>query len=202
MASDLGSLTGYYLINSDDRGGGCSNWVAGKGLRAATLEIGSGDSPLPLSQFSDIYERHRNVIPYLLSMPLYNAKEIQHKNNAAEYVRHLYNTILSREPDENGWKFWIERINNGKSTPADEIRLFTESTEFMNHGYSDEEFIGIAYEAFCRRSPSDEEISQNLSSLGEGYTRSWILSRLAHSDEFRAMCEEYSISGGEVTVRN
>ena len=202
MASDLGSLTGYYLINGDDRGGGCSNWVAGKGLRAATLEIGSGDSPLPLSQLSDICERHKNVIPYLLSMPLYNAKEIQHKNNAAEYVRHLYNTILSREPDENGWKFWIERINNGKSTPADEIRLFTESTEFMNHGYSDEEFIGIAYEAFCRRSPSDEEISQNLSSLGEGYTRSWILSRLAHSDEFRAMCEEYSISGGEVTVRN
>lgn len=74
MAVGLRNVTNYYLLSQDDFGGGCSNWVAGKGIRAATIEIGTGDSPLPISQFSDIYERNRNVIPYLLSMSLYNPK--------------------------------------------------------------------------------------------------------------------------------
>lgn len=67
MANGLRSTTGYFLISGDDYGMGCSNWVASLGIRAATIEIGTGDSPLPLNQYPAIWNANRNVIPYLLS---------------------------------------------------------------------------------------------------------------------------------------
>lgn len=66
MASGLKNTTTYYLLNSDDYGPGCSNWVAAMGIRAATIEIGYGNSPLPVSQYSSIWNENKNVIPYLL----------------------------------------------------------------------------------------------------------------------------------------
>ncbi|MBE6853427.1 MAG: DUF4214 domain-containing protein [Ruminococcus sp.] len=67
MAQGLGNETGYYLLNGDDFGSGCSNWVAARGIRAATIEIGTGNSPLPAGQYRGIWNANRNVIPYLLS---------------------------------------------------------------------------------------------------------------------------------------
>ncbi len=68
MAQGITNLTGYYLLNGDDFGPGCSNWVASqRHIRAATIEIGSGSSPLPLSQYPGIWAKNKNVIPYLLA---------------------------------------------------------------------------------------------------------------------------------------
>lgn len=68
MAEGIRNITGYYLLNGDDFGPGCSNWVASqRHIRAATIEIGSGSSPLPYEQYPGIWAKNKNVIPYLLS---------------------------------------------------------------------------------------------------------------------------------------
>ena len=68
MAEGIRNITGYYLLNGDDFGPGCSNWVAAqRHIRAATIEIGSGSSPLPLDQYPGIWAKNKNVIPYLLA---------------------------------------------------------------------------------------------------------------------------------------
>lgn len=68
IASTLKNMTGYYLISSVSTGGGCSNWVVDvKNITGFTIEIGSGDSPLPQSQYAGIWNSNKNVVPYLLS---------------------------------------------------------------------------------------------------------------------------------------
>ncbi|MDO5558158.1 MAG: M14 family zinc carboxypeptidase [Oscillospiraceae bacterium] len=61
MAQTIKQLTGYYLISGEDYDSGASNWVAGKGIIAETIEIGTGDSPLVLSEFADIFNRNKYV---------------------------------------------------------------------------------------------------------------------------------------------
>ena len=67
-ANALRNITGYYLLYGENSGGGCSNWVADvKNIFACTIEIGSGDSPLGISQYSGIWNANRDVLPYILS---------------------------------------------------------------------------------------------------------------------------------------
>ncbi len=61
MADRISSATGYYLLNNDDYDSGCSNWVSSLGIKAETIEIGIGDSPLVYSEYQSIWDRNKNV---------------------------------------------------------------------------------------------------------------------------------------------
>ena len=61
MASVVSRTTGYYLLGNDDYDSGCSNWVAGEGILAETIEIGTGDSPLVISEYESIWGKNRLV---------------------------------------------------------------------------------------------------------------------------------------------
>ncbi len=58
MASVVSDTTGYYLLWTDDYDSGCSNWVAGEGIISQTIEIGTGDSPLSLSELPSILNKN------------------------------------------------------------------------------------------------------------------------------------------------
>ncbi len=61
MADSISSATGYYLLGNDDYDSGCSNWVSSLGIKAETIEIGIGDSPLVYNEYQSIWERNKNV---------------------------------------------------------------------------------------------------------------------------------------------
>ncbi|MBQ9981247.1 MAG: hypothetical protein IJP18_01640 [Oscillospiraceae bacterium] len=61
MATVVSKSTGYYLLGTDNYDSGCSNWVAGEGIVAQTIEIGTGDSPLVISEYESIWGKNRLV---------------------------------------------------------------------------------------------------------------------------------------------
>lgn len=47
----------------------------------------------------------------------------------ADYVELLYLNVLDREPDQLGFDYWLERLNEGSADQVDLLVLFSESVE-------------------------------------------------------------------------
>jgi len=48
------------------------------------------------------------------------------------FLRTAYNIILSREPDDNGYRFYLKNLKNGDLSREEIISEFTRSPEFLN----------------------------------------------------------------------
>ena len=51
------------------------------------------------------------------------------QNSNEEYISNLYKNILEREPDQDGFNYWLGQINNGVEERAHLLMGFSESTE-------------------------------------------------------------------------
>ena len=59
-----------------------------------------------------------------------SSKEIQNMGlTNQEYVRRIYKTMLDRNPDSGGLKYWTGQLDNGAS-PTAVINGFIDSSEF------------------------------------------------------------------------
>ena len=45
------------------------------------------------------------------------------------YVKTLYNNILGRDPDPEGYDYWVGQLSSGRETRAEALLGFAESTE-------------------------------------------------------------------------
>ena len=111
------------------------------------------------------------------------------------YAEHLYKTVLGRDPDEDGWKYWTESLDAGRITPVQTLFMFLESRELQKHGWSDENYVKILFHSICDREPTDEEISKYRDLLGNGYSRNYVASRVTELGEFDKVCAKYGVSG-------
>ena len=50
--------------------------------------------------------------------------------NNQEFVSHLYEEVLDREPDSIGMNYWIGQLNSGDETRFEVLLGFTESAEY------------------------------------------------------------------------
>lgn len=54
-----------------------------------------------------------------------------------EYVRRVYLNVLDREPDQKGYDYWLERLDNGALTRATLVLNVAANNEFINkHSYT------------------------------------------------------------------
>lgn len=116
------------------------------------------------------------------------------QKTASEYVAHLYKTVLGREPDEEGGDFWTQCLEAGRTSAVEIIRNFTESREFERRNCSDDDFVRIAYAAVCGREASADEVSRYSGLLKNGYSRSYVTSRLTETPDFITMCENHGVT--------
>ncbi|MRV72064.1 DUF4214 domain-containing protein [Duganella sp. FT92W] len=47
----------------------------------------------------------------------------------ADFVNHLYHNVLHRDPEPEGYNFWLTALNEKRATPADLLNIFAESKE-------------------------------------------------------------------------
>ncbi len=111
------------------------------------------------------------------------------------YAEHLYKTVLGRDPDEDGWKYWTESLDAGRITPVQTLFMFLESRELQKHGWSDENYVKILFHSICDREPSEEEINRYKDLLGNGYSRNYVAARVTELGEFDKVCRKYGVSG-------
>ncbi len=133
-----------------------------------------------------------------------NLDGAQNTNNSGneaqvkEFVKRFYVTILQRPYDDEGLTNWANVLLSKKMTAADVAHGFVFSDEFVDKGYSNEEFVARLYSAFFNREAANDPDGANLwiSSLNQGKSRDYVFAGFVGSDEFKNLCAAYGIEPG------
>ncbi len=140
------------------------------------------------SEFAELPGKNGCAVPCLLAGERENLTETAEKP-VSEYVRHLYETVIDRQPDSDEAAFWTERIDSGKCPPAEMIQMFTDGYEYAKRETSDEQFVNTVFKAACGREPSGEEREKYTSMISGGFSRSYVTSRITELSDFAKNCE-------------
>ncbi len=106
------------------------------------------------------------------------------------FVKHCYETVLSREGDEEGIANYTALVMDGKKTPKRVAYEFVFSPEFQNQLPGNEELIRILYRLYLNREPGAEELAGWIEMLDGGAGLDEVLKGFAESAEFRAIMRE------------
>ena len=123
-------------------------------------------------------------------------------NNVNLFVERLYKTCLGRVGDREGQKNWVEKLITKQISGTECARSFIQSTEYVNKGLYDDNYVENLYLAMMGRS-SDEEGKWNwVDALENGMTRDEVFAGFANSQEFANLCAKYKIEKGSYTAKD
>jgi hypothetical protein len=113
------------------------------------------------------------------------------------FIGHYYHSILNRDPDGGGSRWWRTGISQltsqGVSLNEGFLALaknFFNSSEYLGNNKSDVEFLTDLYQAFFDREPDSEGFAFWLGYLDQGLTRNGVMYSFAYSPEFRQLLED------------
>lgn len=124
---------------------------------------------------------------------LLNAITNDHNN----FVYSLYEGLLDRVPDDDGFEYWINGVNNQMSQ-ANLITSFIHSSEFQSSWgvLSDDQFIQTAYAFVLDRAPDTEGEAYWLNALQSGQdTRHAVLHSFLNSPEMLGLIDSLTHPG-------
>ena len=75
------------------------------------------------------------------------------KDPVEAFVTRLYRVCLLRDPDVNGFAFWVDKLRTGQFTGAEMANGFYTSEEMSNHHYPNSKFVTLAYNGIMNRGP-------------------------------------------------
>lgn len=117
-------------------------------------------------------------------------------SDVSAFVTRFYQTCLNRLPDPGGLASWTNGLLSGNLTGAQVAKGFIFSEELLSKNLSDDQFLNIMYSSFFNRPPDPGGQSGWLSVMSRGATRQYVLAGFVNSDEFKSLCEKYSIRTG------
>ena len=124
----------------------------------------------------------------------------EYENNTVWFIVRAYRDILGRECSND------EIANNYNAITAQNIgcaeiaMAFTFSDEYTNKNTDNSEYVRMLYKALLNREPSSDEINMWVSGLNDGYSRKYIFSQFASSQEYIQRCEQYGLSAGNISI--
>lgn len=74
----------------------------------------------------------------------------------AEFVAKVYKLALGREPEVEGWKFWVQKLESKELAVTQFIYDLMKQDEFVSRLMSREQFIKMMYEIIVGREPEEE----------------------------------------------
>lgn len=106
---------------------------------------------------------------------------------ATEYVKRLYANILNRSATEKELSEWVEKLVNRQMSAAGVAASIAASPEAKTNGVypSADVFLDRIYQALLGRSPDTIGKGNFLKYLSQGYSRSWVFSKICASEEFQ-----------------
>ena len=100
------------------------------------------------------------------------------------FINRCYNVFLGRDAEVLGLNDWCSKIYNKEISAAKLAYGFVFSQEFMNKGYSNEEYVERLYNGMFGR-PGDAEGKANwMDEFSRGKTREYVFWGFANSQEF------------------
>jgi len=114
-----------------------------------------------------------------------------------ELLTHYYENILGRAPDSSGLSYWTGQIMDIASSGGDIKEGFISfadnffnSTEYLNRGRTDEEFVTDLYNTFFDRAPEPSGLAYWTDQLSQGVSRDTALNNFVLSTEFNNFMDE------------
>lgn len=104
----------------------------------------------------------------------------------SQHVYRLYQAILDRDPDAEGFSNWVDNLSTGRIDFPGMIDAFMGSPEFQNtyEGADNEAFVTLLYANVLDRNPDTGGLNAWLAQLGNGMSRRDVVQHFASSIEF------------------
>ncbi len=116
------------------------------------------------------------------------------------YVTRLYDQILGRQPDEEGFNNWVGAITSRQWNAAVVAKVgFFESQEYANKNRTTEEFVTDCYHALMGREPDEAGYNDWVGRLSRGeMTRAEVIEvGFGQSQEFANILRQYGLMMAE-----
>ncbi|MER2152059.1 MAG: DUF4214 domain-containing protein, partial [Candidatus Limivicinus sp.] len=116
------------------------------------------------------------------------------------FVKRMYEALLGRKADESGLSSWSDLLKSGEASAAQIVRGFACSEEFILKHQTNGAIVRALYIAMLGREPDPEGLDAWANVLAENSPVETVINGLAGSAEFGAICDEYGILPGAVSV--
>ena len=133
-------------------------------------------------EFSDIcagYGVTRGTLPLTENVDIHTDKVM--------FVTGIYRNILGRDPDPDGFNFWVGELKNG-SNGRDVSYGFIFSPELSNKNLSNEEYVEVMYKIFLDRDSEPDGKAFWVKELDNGASRESVFNGFVSSKEFEGLC--------------
>lgn len=118
------------------------------------------------------------------------------KLDVGDFVNRCYTVALGREADSEGYKYWVDSLNNGKACGAQVGFGFIFSGEYLNKEVTNEQYVKDLYSMFFGREADKDGFSYWVDLLNSGVDRMAIFAGFANSTEFYNLCTKYEVVAG------
>lgn len=110
-----------------------------------------------------------------------------------DFIERIYLYALGREGDESGVEYWVQAILAKLCPPEAAAQSFFLSSEYVQKGTSDEEFIEALYKTFMDRECDADGMAYWIGKLQNGASREAVLDGFAQSAEFKEIMASYGL---------
>jgi hypothetical protein len=100
------------------------------------------------------------------------------------FVQLVYNNVLGRQPDSQGYNFWIEQLDNRTFSRGRMMAFFAESPEYQRASDS-RVYVTMMYVGMLRRSPDPDGFAFWVNQLNSGQTGVGLIGGFLGSPEYR-----------------
>ena len=152
-----------------------------------TYDFSQGNIRISLDGvFSDSLVNMENIILQDVQAPLSVLEDLE--NTSGEVVR-LYNALLGRNPDDQGFNYWVGDIlsSNSNGTIQDVARGFSNSTEYSVRfgAQSEEAFVNQLYNNILGRDADASGYSYWIEEIAQTGDRSGMIVSFSNSAEYQ-----------------
>lgn len=97
------------------------------------------------------------TVEHILDSFTTKEQEVKPTGAVADFVSRIYKIALGREPEVEGWNFWINKLQNKEITATELIaeNLMTQS-EFVDRELNKRNFVTTMYSLIVNREPDEE----------------------------------------------
>ena len=111
------------------------------------------------------------------------------------FVIRNYRYALGRNGDIDGLNYWCEQIITGQQAPKQCAKNFVFSTECVNKGLSDTDFVKMLYNLYMGREADQAGLNYWIDQLSHrSMTRQQVADSFAASQEFKSIIRSYGIT--------
>ncbi|MCQ2533596.1 MAG: DUF4214 domain-containing protein [Clostridia bacterium] len=122
------------------------------------------------------------------------------KLDVGDFVKRCYKVALNRDADSEGYKYWVDNLNQGRACGAQVGFGFIFSQEYMNKARTNEEYVTDLYSMYFDREPDEFGFEYWVERLENGESREEIFAGFANSLEFYMLCVDYNVVAGYYVV--